>query len=101
MRNLCGQTSLDDAIRPAAPLSEAAVCTAIPALMHIAAALDRPQVAVFGLQRSTPDAAPVTGSEYHVAANSNASPVPSKHGVSPGDPLRCLEDIRRGNSVVR
>ncbi len=46
VRNLCGQTSLDDAVDLLA-LSEAAVCND-SGLMHVTAALNRPQVAVFG-----------------------------------------------------
>ncbi|MBY4895445.1 lipopolysaccharide heptosyltransferase II [Cupriavidus sp. AU9028] len=46
VRNLCGQTSLDDAIDLLA-MSEAAVCND-SGLMHVTAALNRSQVAVFG-----------------------------------------------------
>ncbi|RDK05930.1 lipopolysaccharide heptosyltransferase II [Cupriavidus lacunae] len=46
VRNLCGQTSLDDAVDLLA-LSEAAVCND-SGLMHVTAALNRPQVAVYG-----------------------------------------------------
>src|SRR5690606_20436754 len=58
VRNLCGQTSLDDAIDLLAR-SEAAVCND-SGLMHVTAALGRPQVAVLGSSdpRHTPPLSP-------------------------------------------
>jgi heptosyltransferase-2 len=58
VRNLCGQTSLDDAIDLIAR-SEVAVCND-SGLMHVTAALGRPQVALFGSSdpRHTPPLSP-------------------------------------------
>ncbi|MBR7552409.1 hypothetical protein KC220_28100, partial [Mycobacterium tuberculosis] len=58
VRNLCGETSLDEAIELLAR-AEAAICND-SGLMHVTAALGRPQVAVFGSSdpRHTPPLSP-------------------------------------------
>ncbi|WER46543.1 lipopolysaccharide heptosyltransferase II [Cupriavidus sp. WKF15] len=88
VRNLCGQTSLDDAIDLLA-LSEAAVCNDT-GLMHIAAALNRPQVAVFGSSdpRQTP---PLSQAASIMWLQLECSPC-LKHECPLGH-MRCLKDI--------
>jgi heptosyltransferase-2 len=88
VRNLCGQTSLDDAVDLLA-LSEAAVCND-SGLMHVTAALNRPQVASSTAPAIRAIRPAVTGSEYHVAAT-ECSPCFKRE--CPLGHLRCLKEI--------
>lgn len=88
VRNLCGQTSLDDAI-DLLSLSEAAVCND-SGLMHVTAALNRPQVAVFGSSdpRHTP---PLSHAASIMWLQLECSPCFQRE--CPLGHLRCLKDI--------
>lgn len=88
VRNLCGQTSLDDAVDLLA-LSEAAVCND-SGLMHVTAALNRPQVAVYGSSdpRHTP---PLSQAASIMWLQLECSPCFKRE--CPLGHLRCLKDI--------
>ncbi|GAA0838142.1 lipopolysaccharide heptosyltransferase II [Cupriavidus pauculus] len=88
VRNLCGQTSLDDAVDLLA-LSEAAVCND-SGLMHVTAALNRPQVAVFGSSdpRHTP---PLSQAASIMWLQLECSPCFKRE--CPLGHLRCLKEI--------
>ncbi len=88
VRNLCGQTSLDDAIDLLAR-SEAAVCND-SGLMHVTAALGRPQIAVFGSSdpRHTPPLSPAASIMW---LQLECSPCFARE--CPLGHLRCLKEI--------
>jgi heptosyltransferase-2 len=88
VRNLCGQTALDDAI-DLLSLSEGAVCNDA-GLMHVAAALNVPQVAVFGSSdpRHTP---PLSEAASIMWLQLECSPCFQRE--CPLGHLRCLKDI--------
>ncbi|QEZ45680.1 lipopolysaccharide heptosyltransferase II [Cupriavidus oxalaticus] len=88
VRNLCGQTSLDDAVDLLA-LSEAAVCND-SGLMHVTAALNRPQVAVYGSSdpRHTP---PLSQAASIMWLQLECSPCFKRE--CPLGHLRCLKEI--------
>ncbi|WP_373379319.1 lipopolysaccharide heptosyltransferase II [Cupriavidus nantongensis] len=88
VRNLCGQTSLDDAVDLLA-LSEAAVCND-SGLMHVTAALGRPQVAVYGSSdpRHTP---PLSQAASIMWLQLECSPCFKRE--CPLGHLRCLKEI--------
>ena len=88
VRNLCGKTSLDDAVDLLA-LSEAAVCND-SGLMHVTAALNRPQVAVFGSSdpRHTP---PLSQAASIMWLQLECSPCFKRE--CPLGHLRCLKEI--------
>ena len=86
--NLCGQTSLPEAVDLLSIAS--AIITNDSGLMHIAAALDKPMIAIYG--SSSPDMTPPLSNNAHpVSLGLNCSPCyqltcPLKH-------LKCLRDI--------
>ena len=88
VRNLCGETSLDEAIELLAR-AEAAICND-SGLMHVAAALGRPQVAVFGSSdpRHTPPLSPAASIMW---LHLECSPCFARE--CPLGHLRCLRDI--------
>jgi len=88
VRNLCGKTSLDDAVDLLA-LSEAAICND-SGLMHVTAALNRPQVAVFGSSdpRHTP---PLSQAASIMWLQLECSPCFKRE--CPLGHLRCLKEI--------
>jgi len=88
VRNLCGETSLDEAIELLAR-AEAAICND-SGLMHVTAALGRPQVAVFGSSdpRHTPPLSPAASIMW---LHLECSPCFARE--CPLGHLRCLRDI--------
>ncbi len=88
VRNLCGQTSLDDAV-DLLGMSEAAVCND-SGLMHVTAALNRPQVAVYGSSdpRHTP---PLSQAASIMWLQLECSPCFQRE--CPLGHLRCLKEI--------
>ncbi|MCC7007137.1 MAG: lipopolysaccharide heptosyltransferase II [Ottowia sp.] len=88
VRNLCGDTSLSEAIALLAR-ADAAVCND-SGLMHVRAALNRPQVAIFGSSdpRHTP---PLSTQAITIWQQLACSPCYAR--VCPLGHLRCLYDI--------
>jgi heptosyltransferase II len=90
VRNLCGQTTLGDAVDLLA-MCEAAV-TNDSGLMHVAAALDVPLVALFG--SSTPEHTPPLAAPERVAVRYLALDCsPCFQRTCPLGHLRCLTEI--------
>lgn len=88
VHNLCGQTALADAVDLLA-MSEAAV-TNDSGLMHVAAALDLPLVAIYG--SSTPDHTPPLSSQAAIKYL-RLSCSPCFERVCPLGHTRCLHDV--------
>jgi len=89
-RNLIGRTSLEEATI----ILSQAICVVSndSGLMHVAAALDRPIVGIYG--SSSPEyTPPLTQSDKRVIIYQNMSCSPCFKKVCPLKHLKCLEDI--------
>ena len=86
--NLCGKTSLDEAVDLLA-LSQAVICND-SGLMHIAAALDLPLVAIYG--SSSPDHTPPLSDKAHILSL-NMSCSPCFERTCPFGHTDCLEKL--------